>query len=548
MNRTVTEVPDDGAVGGRAPAASDDRIPDDRTAGEHRRDRIAVAGGALAGAVLVAVLAIPRLGDEPLWLDEAYSLGVTNQFAYGVKESGGTMLLYYALLWAWAQISEAPAWLRALSTVFAMAAMVPVAAIGRRIGGRGVAVAAPILLAGGYMFQAAALETRAYALEIFVISTCWYLLIRAVEAGVDTPGAKRWWVALTLLAPWGVFIHGLFVLFLAAMVLMVLLGPKPRAGLQRMLPLLGATGVLLALLFWLGISKVGDWVEATEFDYMKFTFYQYLGGWPWVRIVTVAAFVGLAVWVVRERRRLGTPGGAGEGRGEPATARERLAVWTTTVPLVWMIVPPVLLLLISLVRPQFIDRYFVAVTPAVALTVALALVRLARWVAARVRFDARAVGAMATVAVLVVALGWSTAGQENLDNRTTAEWDDLAAMIAENVEPGDGLLLYGDLSRPPFEAAWARVPHDVAPVLANVDRQLGEVKRFDHYYPGVEAAHQRLRDFDRIWAVNVGHGELPAAFYELHGPLPSEYRVAETWKFVEPRAPIVVRLYVRNGT
>lgn len=520
--------------------------------GGRRGDRLAVAIGAVAGAVLVGVLAIPRLGADSLWLDEAYSLGVTNQFAYGVKRSGGTMVLYYALLWAWSQISESPAWLRLLSTLFAMGTMVPLALIGRRIGGRRVAVMAPLLLAGAYLFQAAAIEARTYTLEILAVTVCWYLLIRAVEADTDTPEAKRWWVALTLIAPWGVFMHGLFVLFLAAMVLAVLLGPKPRAGLNRMLPLLGATGVLLGLLALLGVAAVGDWVEGTRFRYVKFTMYQYLGGYVWVRTVSVLAFIGLIAWVVTRRHRWSRATPATDADAEPVARsdgdRVRLDTWLATVPLLWFLAPPILLIVISFVRPEFVDRYFVAVAPAAALTVALGLAKAVDWIAHRLNLKLRAAGGLFMVAGLVLTAGWSAAGQENLDNRTVAHWDDIAALVADNVRPGDAILLYGDLSRPPFEAAWARVPHEVVPHVLNTPRQLGQVQRFDVYYPGDAAAHRRVLDHDRVWAVNVGRSELPAAFYELKGPLPHDYHVAEEWHFPGRRAAIIIRLYERNGT
>jgi hypothetical protein len=542
------------ADGRRAPDDEADRPagPVDDHDPARRGDRIAVAVGAVAGAVLVGILAIPRLGADPLWLDEAYSLGVTNQFAYGVKRSGGTMFFYYVLLWVWSLVSEAPAWLRLLSTLLAMATMVPVAAIGRRIGGRRVAVLAPLLLAGAYMFQSAALEARAYAFEILVVAVCWYLLIRAVEAGTDTPEAKRWWVALTLVAPWGVFVHGLFVLFLASMVLMALLSPKPRAAIDRMVPLLGATGVLLGLLAWLGVTSVGDWVKGTKFTYVKFTMYQYLGGHEWVRALSVLAFVGLIAWVVVRRRRLRPEASAAAGRGDPTGTvdieRIRLETWLVTVPLVWFLAPPVLLLMISIIRPEFVDRYFVAVAPAAALTVALAGAKAVDWIRARRKLSVRAALAIFVIFGAVSTAGWSSAGQENLDNRTVSHWDTIAELIARDARPGDGLLLYGDLSRPPFEAAWGRIPHHVVPDMANAYRPLGRVRRFDFYLPGNAAAHRKLLDYDRIWAVNVGHSELPAAFYELKGPLPHDFHVARTWNFADRRAPIIIRLYVRNGS
>lgn len=500
----------------------------------------AVGLGAGAGALLVAALAIPRLGTEPLWLDEAYSLGVVNQFGEGVRRTGGTMLGYYTLLWAWTRVGDAPAWLRGLSTLFAMVAMVPVAAIGNRIGGRRLAVVAPVLLAGAYMFQTAALEARAYTMEILVGSTCFYALIRAVQSETGTRSERWSWAALAVLAPLGVLIHGLFVLFIVALVVAGLVSPKPRRCMVAMIPMLATTGVVVAWLAWLGLTRVGHWIPPTDWVYLGRTAAHYLGGdWP-LRIFTLLIVTGSVIAVVVNRRR-------GPTGSPPADSRARFADWSVMVLLVWIVLPPGLLVLLSTVRPAFVDRYVVAITPAVALLVGWGTIRTVDWILTRTGVSRVGSTAALVGITLVLVAGWSTVGQRNLSARDRADWSAAATLVAQQARAGDGILFYGDGSRTPFEAAWQRVPHPVTPVVIDARRPLGRPMRTYDPLPLDDGAHRRVRRYERVWVVRIGRNQDPAIFYELTGPLAEEYDTAGKWEFPGFPSPIRIRLYVRDG-
>lgn len=515
---------------------------------ERRSDRAAIAVGATAGAVLVAVLAAPRLGAAPLWLDEAYSLGVTNQFFEGVRRSGGTMVSYYALLWGWTRVGDSPGWIRLLSTLLAMVAMVPVAAVGRRIGGRRLAVLAPLLLAGASMFQYAATEARAYSLEIIIVTSCWYLLIRAVDPDSDTTAAKRCWTGLAILAPIGVLTHGLFVLFVGAMIVAALLGPGPVRSLRAMVPMFVTTAITTGILGLLGIADVGSWIEPTRFVVVKHAINNYLGGYGIRWLVTIAAFLGLTVWIVVNRvRSLVARRGGDEGSphlGEPEQQRQ---VWLATVPVVWMTVPPVLLIGVSVVSPRFVDRYVVAITPAVALVIGLGVCRAVDWATRRIRLG----GGVATVVVGLIGVGlvagWVHHGQVELNHRRTAGWDVIARTVADRARPGDAIAFYSDQSRPPFEAAWARIPHRVVPEVVTMPRPLGEVRRYDDLVDTYEEAQRRIETFDRVWTITISDREINAVYYELGGVLPEKYRVVDSWPVDVLTGDATLRLYVRDG-
>jgi hypothetical protein len=501
------------------------------------RDRRAVAAGSLLGVAALLAMALSRIGATPLWLDEAYSLGVANQFAYGVKETGGTMFLYYSLLWPWARIAQNTVWIRLLSTLIAVLAMPVFAALARRIGGRRAALLAPPLLGASYFFPLVASDARSYSLEAFILIVGWYALVRAIEAGTDTPAAHRWWVVLTLVGPLGVLAHGLFPLFTATWCLAAVLSPKPRRAIVKLLPMLGATLAFLVLLFAMGISAVGDWVPPSNFQYVKVATFQYIGTYHSLQAVTLVCTVTLAWVAVRAWRRT---------LGEPADAPERLSAWRVGIPLIWVLVPPILLLFISMARATFVSRYLSAIAPGIALVVAVGLGELIGAVAKRrgrlPRYARKTVAFGVVGVVLVGAFGLTN--YRSLEHADSEQWDEVATLLVRDGRPSDGIILYSDFSRPPLESQLAQIEHGPLPHIVNAPRQFGRPMRIDQHIHPTYTNRRKLVVYRRIWTIEVGTDEIEQGFYAKSPPLATNYRVARTWHFRASR-PAVIRLYVR---
>ena len=147
---------------------------------------------------------------NPLWLDEAFSLGAADEFVRTVRSTGATMAIYYLLLVPWVKTSSA-AGVRLPSMLFALATLPVVALLGRRVGGRRLAVVAPPLLALVYLFGLKAAEACApVPLETLLVTIGWYAVVRVLDLGVEATARLRWWCLLALLAFIGPFAHGLF--------------------------------------------------------------------------------------------------------------------------------------------------------------------------------------------------------------------------------------------------------------------------------------------------------------------------------------------------
>ena len=138
----------------------------------------------IVGALVVGVV-LRFVTRSPLWLDEALSVDIARLPLGHLTEAlrhDGHPPLYYALLHGWmAAFGEGDVAVRALSGVFAVAALPLVWIAGRRLGGTrvawyalGVAAVSPYLLRYGT-------ETRMYSLVMLLVLAGWLLLDDALR-------------------------------------------------------------------------------------------------------------------------------------------------------------------------------------------------------------------------------------------------------------------------------------------------------------------------------------------------------------------------------
>jgi mannosyltransferase len=137
--------------------------------------------------------------------------------------------------------------------------------------------------------------------------------------------------------------------------------------------------------------------------------------------------------------RAGVDPGAGRPRGD---AGRRPAVTVVTVAVPWLVLPPVILLAVSVVRPVYVERYVVFCGPALALLCAAGLAWLARWIAgspAGRRIPALAWAVPLVILALAAAL---LVGPQRAARLTSARPDNLrgvSAVVAANERPGDAV-------------------------------------------------------------------------------------------------------------
>ena len=335
-------------------------------------------------------------------------------------------------------------------------------------------------------------EARPYALTTLFAAAATYILVRAAASG--RPG---WWagyaVALTLTGLVNLFAvllvvaHG--VSLLAART--AASGSERQAGvpvtngtLRRWLLASAVAGLLLAPILVLSARQSAqlNWVARPDPSTVATLMRDFSG-------ITALILVMAALGV------LGCIAGPGLKRSGGLT----LAL----VALPWLIVPPVLLLAVSLVHPVYVERYVVFCLPGLSILVAAGLA----WLTSRRLLGrgaapsrARLLAVLPSAALAVIIVG-ALVGPQLAIRLPTARADNLravAAVLAAHERPGDAILY---------------LPWDTA-VIANAyprpyaslrDVGLGQTPNASATLRGLPAAPSvvaaRLRGVMRAWTV-----------------------------------------------
>ncbi|OKK17073.1 hypothetical protein AMK09_21165 [Streptomyces sp. CB02488] len=400
-------------------------------------------------ALLALVLGLWGLRrDGAVWHDEAVTIGLASR---GLPDLWRTLEhidavhgLYYLLMHGlFGVFGTDVVVLRLPSVLAAAAAAGGVAMIGLHLAGPRAGLCAGIVFVALPGVQRYAQEGRSYALVCALVVWATYALVRAV--GRDRRSAWTAYAALLLTA---CLVHEFAVLALAAHALVV-----PRAMRRTFVAaaVCVVVGITPLVLVSMRQSTQVGWLDATKPDeYAHFSL-----------MVGVAL---AAVWIATAGRR---------SRG--TACEQRLVV----LGLGLFLVPTGLLMLLSLAKPLYLDRYVLYGVAGIALLLGAAFDRVLRS-GHRIRAGA-VVSAVIACATLV-----PTA----LDLRTPASRSDdmtaLAAALRETVRPDDGVV-YLSVKRRAWELAESGRP------VPGVDLARARDPLTSHSLYGTEVAPGQLR-------------------------------------------------------
>lgn len=442
----------------------------------------------LGAVALVVALGAWGIDRHALWLDEAVSLGATSQLGRALSGTYGTMAAYYVLLDGWtAVVGTSVVALRSLSVVTTAAVVVVAAALARRLLPRREGALAVLVLAASPALVRYGQEARSYALVTLVAVTAWWVLDQAVERHHRDAPAGAWWTGLAGLSVLGVLSHGLYPLQVIAMAVALATHPDRARLLRAALPALLAAVTTAAALASAGADRIADWIPPLSAGQVADLGVELVAPAAVPRLVLLAlAAVGVA-WLLR------------------SPAPDPLARWRAVVPVIWAVVPVLVLVAVSTRRPYLVPRYLLASTPALAMLVAVGAVAAVDTLGRRAR---PALAAVTVGAVVVGALGWA---QVAVHDRTGYDWRSAAERVAAEVEAGDAIAFTATPLRMPFEAAWRDVDPRAEPLPVGNTRPLGTVMRYDHPVRP-ETVPAALARADRLWVVHqttVGEGDRP---------------------------------------
>ncbi len=432
------------------------------------------AAATLAAAVLVAW----DIGARSFWLDEAFSVEVAGgTWAHlwaRVSTREANMSLYYVLLHGWLVLGRDEATVRALSAIAVVVAVPLTYRVGRALVGPWAAAAGAVLLATHPFVVRYGQEARAYALAMLLVVAASLALVRG-----------RWiaWVATTALAAY------------AHLLTLVVVAAEVVVGRRRVPPAAVAVAVLLVapMLWFVTARDAGqiDWLGPPDAGQLAWVAWKLGGdaGWSGVGVYVVAMLVAL------------------QGRG--AGVRVLAA---------WAVVPFVTLVVVSFVKPLFLDRYLLPSVPAIVLLAAAGIGRVpAPW---------RTVAVLALVVFQAVGLA-RVARQPSIE-----DWRGVAAAIRADVRPGDAVACWVDFACVALDYEFARPPADAPPIV-------WLVPPLDD--PAALAAIVDVHP--RLWLalshVQVGQSDRTATLARIEAMLAPHYALADTRTF----AGVVVRRY-----
>lgn len=422
---------------------------------------------------LGAVLMLRRIGDAPFWRDEIWTSSISSRPLGGVLDvmvnRETNMGLYYLSAHGWLSFDGGEGWLRTLSVVFALGAIVMTALFVRDLLGNFWGLVSAVVLGLNPFFFYYAREARAYSMVIFMAAALMFCFGRASAASrID-----RWKVLYGLFAVLAVYTQLLSVFLVAAHAATLALNRRITRSwvIVHMAILALVLPVVLYVLTtgggnpdWLGRPTIGELIAFGG------TAIGYDPSQPWTYLVvpvTCAVLLAAGVAAITEDAY------------RPVVARAVIAI-LGPVMLIW---------LISQAKPLFFARYMVWVLPYLIFLLVLGLSRL----------PSRPALVIATCALVL--LPWLSV---DLDYTNQIKGEDPRAAtehVVERAQPGDVVLFRPAWTRVVYDQyldARAKSPEDVALAPGGSLLETGDIVGREISSAELEKA---LADARRVWVV-----------------------------------------------
>ncbi len=355
------------------------------------------------------------LGAKSIWSDEAVSIFLAKQswanFWHIVTTFEANMALYYLLLRGWVVISGGREfWVRLLSVLMSVAVIPVVYWLGKEVFSRQAGIFAALLLALNPFDIRYAQEARGYSLFVLLVSVSFLALIQSFK----NPG-RFWGICYVLSTTFALYAHFFAALAVLVQVMALVVVPGDRSRLVKRQGLWVSIVIVLGLpLLWFVLfrnqGQLG-WVPPVHGKDVYGIFRFLLGSGLKFGIAAIGFLLATNAWIARCRKGHWT-----------------METWSVLVLLLWLFLPILLTLLVSIWKPIYAPRFLIFCLPAALLLVGggLAEIRLAGLRYALVL-------AMVVSAVGPLRAYYAEVGQE--------DWRSAVQFLATNVGAGDAEIL-----------------------------------------------------------------------------------------------------------
>jgi mannosyltransferase len=441
---------------------------------------------AVLAIMAVAALAfLAGIGAKSIWRDEGFSISTSLRSWSSLIDlslhTETNAVLYAFALKAWSVFGDSEAVLRGLSAACMLGSVAAIALLGRRLfGTRAALLAAGVLAVHGSIISYAQ-TIRTYALSVLLAS------LVGLFFAMDVERPRRWtiaaWTACGVLM---VLAHTVAVTLVVANVVSLLFLPATQRLLKRRL--IGAGVVCAAAIALLAVvqnNEEGQALLSLRPGVFKDTIYVLTGRGGFPGVLAVLAAVLLGVWASWRVTR---------AKGWVSTE-----TWRHAFVLGWAVIPPVIVVVVSVVQPVLIGRFLLFTVPGIALTMGMGLDWLLSGKAPgflRERWAALVTTALVFAGLVAGALWWHRDGD-------VEDWRQAARVVFEQAQPTDGLLFANDSIRLFYDYYQDRIPHDADPAPVWPSQPWGEYGTGDQAYTSftTDMVLTAAGQHDRLWLV-----------------------------------------------
>jgi len=387
------------------------------------RSRIFVVSALTLMTVGAAVLRLHALTVKSFWFDEGASVGIARLDWYNflriLWRREANMSLYYLFLRGWLHFGSSEWFVRSLSVLFAVATIPAIYILGRRMFSWRVGLVAATLLAVNAFHVRYSQEARSYSLTVLlcVLSSLFFL------KWIETPTRRNrtTYIVVSTLAVYAHFFSGL--LLLSQYLSLYSLDEKsaPKEVKRTWLPLGIAVFPIFAFVATTGAGPL-SWIQRPGLHNL------------WQCAVLMAGARGPALVLAYGAACVAACFSADTNWRD---RRVELSAWRYRCLLLWLLFPITLTVVLSLVRPLFVPRYFMISLPALALLAAAGLARPSRgWLLAS-----------ALAVFLVLGYRGTTDFYHQRQTSPSDNWRAATKFLLENSGPDDGVAFYVTMGR-----------------------------------------------------------------------------------------------------
>ena len=439
-----------------------------------------LVGITLAGALLRVYL----LGDKSIWLDEAFSIALSQRALADLLRL--TVLadthppLYYVSLKYWMLLGQSEAIVRLLSALFSTAAIPAMYLLASALyEDKKAGLLGAVILAFSPFQIWYAQEARMYAMLTFFVLASAYFLIRALRSNQNKD-----WTAYAVATALALYTDNGALWYVVAVALFFLLSRKRFAGRMRKW-LLSQGAVLLLFAPWVPFLLRQTQQVTESFWLLPPSFQTVLGAFldfnsfnfPWIAL-SVLYMTVVFVWATI------VPNGG----------------WQRRLAMMWLFVPLVVSLLLSLRQPIFLSRNLIAASLGYYLLVVDTIKK----------FDSPRATVILLAPLLIMNLV-STGANAWVEKK--ADWRTLAEEVAQSAASrGEGLILFvPSYAELPFSYYFRQHGVDVETqgypedeLLLHPDPQ--EIENLEDLLAGQPAVWLVLRDVETVdpqWEVKA---------------------------------------------